>query len=93
MNEHRRLARWKMRLMRFINKDSVLKCLPVYFNDTNTAKIRTQITTQCAAFLLTKEKKSTFAICARVFPLPNRICSIRVMLAVFYQKQLDIQQI
>jgi len=68
-------------------KNHLFKYLPLRFNIADTERVRSIVAENFSEFYLSAPSESFFATSCKMFPFPNKISSIRIIIAIIYKHE------
>jgi centrosomal protein CEP76 len=85
MDHKIRMEKWREYVIHKMTNKVTLVIVPLFFNYANETLISTYVEENCAEFIQKSKKDSYFVLTCKIFQYPNRVISVRLLIAMFYK--------
>ena len=92
-DQKKKMKEWSKVFKEKLSHKTTIEINPLFFNYANDGLICNYVEDNLAHFLQKSRKDSYFVLSCKIFQYPNRVLSVRVVIANFYKSEYEIEKL
>jgi len=89
----KKIQEWSKYFKEKLSHKTTIEMVPLYFNYANDGLICNYLEENMGSFVQKSRKDSYFVLSCKIFQYPNRVLSVRVVIANFYKSDIETDKL